>query len=142
MYNLQRGTISAALNAHIPFCKFYVIISTLNHAKYFQGFYCGTETDFDDLCSSFSQFITNRRSSAMFELHKERPEHWPPYEPYIGSVNVRTSGTVSFDSISFANYLSFCSLNYDILYARVLDSNSIPSEKCSIYSNLALSSVY
>lgn len=55
------------------------------------GFYCGTEKEFDDLCSSMSKFITNRRSSAMFELHKERPEHWPPYEPYIGTASVRTS---------------------------------------------------
>ena len=59
---------------------------------YFQGFYCATESEFDDLCSSFSKFITNRRSSAMFELHKERPEHWPPYEPYIGTASVKTSG--------------------------------------------------
>ncbi|XP_052784203.1 cysteine protease ATG4B-like isoform X2 [Mya arenaria] len=46
------------------------------------GFYCGTEADFDDLCSSLQKFVTCRRTSAMFELHKERPLHWPPYEPY------------------------------------------------------------
>ena len=28
----------------------------------------------------------------MFELHKERPEHWPPYEPYIGTASIKTSG--------------------------------------------------
>ena len=70
------------------------LISSSDQFQIFQGFYCGTEAEFDELCSSMSQFITSRRSSAMFELHKERPEHWPPYEPYIGSVNVRTSGKV------------------------------------------------
>ena len=70
----------------------------------FQGFYCGTEKEFDDLCSSFSKFITSRRSSAMFELHKERPEHWPPYEPYLGgTASVRTSGTlfIGYDNFNY-----------------------------------------
>ncbi|XP_052214699.1 cysteine protease ATG4B-like isoform X1 [Dreissena polymorpha] len=46
------------------------------------GFYCSTEADFEDLCGDLRQFVTNRQTSAMFELHKERPLHWPPYEPY------------------------------------------------------------
>ncbi|XP_045200560.2 cysteine protease ATG4B-like [Mercenaria mercenaria] len=54
------------------------------------GFYCGTEAEFDDLCSSLQKFITCRKTSAMFELHKERPLHWPPYEPYTARVSPNT----------------------------------------------------
>ena len=57
-----------------------------------QGFYCGTEADFEDLCSSIEIFVTCRRTTAMFELHKERPLHWPPYEPYSAKASVNTKG--------------------------------------------------
>ncbi|XP_060553657.1 cysteine protease ATG4B-like [Ruditapes philippinarum] len=54
------------------------------------GFYCGTEAEFDDLCSSLQKYVTSRKTSAMFELHKERPLHWPPYEPYTARVSLNT----------------------------------------------------
>ncbi|VDI66024.1 cysteine protease ATG4 [Mytilus galloprovincialis] len=48
------------------------------------GFYCGTESEFDDLCTTIRKFITCESRTPMFELYQDRPPHWPPYEPYSG----------------------------------------------------------
>ncbi|KAL5004676.1 hypothetical protein ScPMuIL_018132 [Solemya velum] len=46
------------------------------------GFYCGTEEEFDDLCVTIQKFIIKSSRTPMFELYKERPPHWPPFEAY------------------------------------------------------------
>jgi hypothetical protein len=51
---------------------------------FFQGFYCGTEAEFDDLSLTIRKFITCESRTPMFELYEFRPPHWPPYEPYSG----------------------------------------------------------
>ncbi|KAL4219919.1 Cysteine protease atg4b [Mactra antiquata] len=61
------------------------------------GFYCGTEAEFDDLCSNLQINVTRRRTSPMFELHKERPIHWPPYEPYSANVAINHREMVVVD---------------------------------------------
>lgn len=48
------------------------------------GFYCGTEAEFDDLCTMIRKYITSDSRTPMFELYESRPKHWPPYEPYSG----------------------------------------------------------
>ncbi|KAK3093883.1 hypothetical protein FSP39_021420 [Pinctada imbricata] len=46
------------------------------------GFYCSTEEEFNDLCLTIQKFIILSSRTPMFELHKERPSHWPKYESY------------------------------------------------------------
>ena len=47
----------------------------------FQGFYCHSEAEFEDLCLSIQKFILSERTP-LFELQHHRPPHWPPFEPY------------------------------------------------------------
>lgn len=43
------------------------------------GFYCDTEIEFDELCTSLRE-INKSSSRPIFEILDERPPHWPPYE--------------------------------------------------------------
>lgn len=47
-----------------------------------QGFFCKTEADFEDLCQCIRKYILHGEKTPMFELHQQRPLHWPPFEPY------------------------------------------------------------
>ena len=38
----------------------------------FQGFFCGTEADFDDLCHSIQKQLIAKQHTPMFELLRER----------------------------------------------------------------------
>ncbi|XP_056005246.1 cysteine protease ATG4B-like [Ostrea edulis] len=58
------------------------------------GFYCGTEKEFDDLTQSVQKFIVSCTKNPMFELYKDRPHHWPPYEPYTGQTASATGFTM------------------------------------------------
>ncbi|CAG2232344.1 ATG4 [Mytilus edulis] len=61
------------------------------------GFYCGTESEFDDLCTTIRKFITCESRTPMFELYQDRPPHWPPYEPYSGKFFLLwSSATIEF----------------------------------------------
>ncbi|CAH1782093.1 unnamed protein product, partial [Owenia fusiformis] len=46
------------------------------------GFFCANEADFNDLCQTINKFILSGEKTPMFELHKKRPAHWPPFEPH------------------------------------------------------------
>ena len=68
------------------FCDYKLLTFILYQTKpcfVFQGFYCETEHDFDNLCGTIRREITESRKTPMFELYRERPSHWPPYEPNV-----------------------------------------------------------
>lgn len=78
------------------------------------GFYCGTEAEFDTLCSNLHKLLNHRRTSAMFELHKERPHHWPPYEPYGGNdVKVNTK---EFDVVESQSKADNSDDDFELVY--------------------------
>ncbi|XP_061171538.1 cysteine protease ATG4B-like [Saccostrea echinata] len=58
------------------------------------GFYCGTEKEFDDLTQSVQKFVVSSSKNPMFELYKDRPHHWPPYEPYTAQSASATGFTM------------------------------------------------
>ncbi|EDO45217.1 predicted protein [Nematostella vectensis] len=44
------------------------------------GFFCKSEEDFDDLCQQIQKKIIDGKSRPMFEIAKDRPQHWPVLE--------------------------------------------------------------
>lgn len=59
------------------------------------GFYCGTEKEFDDLTQSVQKFVVGSSKTPMFELYKDRPPHWPPYESYTGQTTSASGVTMT-----------------------------------------------
>jgi len=49
-----------------------------------QGFYCGSQKEFDDLCQRLSRItVGDSRSLPLIEVHSRRPAHFPPAQPYM-----------------------------------------------------------
>ncbi|XP_064615876.1 cysteine protease ATG4B-like isoform X2 [Liolophura sinensis] len=55
------------------------------------GFYCGTEAEFNDLCVGINRLLIQPIKMPMFELHKERPAHWPPFHMNAEATAVNTA---------------------------------------------------
>ena len=49
-----------------------------------QGFYCGSREEFDDLCQRLNRItVGDSRSLPLIEVHRHRPAHFPPVQPYV-----------------------------------------------------------
>ncbi|KAK2174130.1 hypothetical protein NP493_826g00032 [Ridgeia piscesae] len=46
------------------------------------GFYCGTEAEFDDWTHSVYKPVAHGQHTPIFEVVRDRPAHFPPFEPY------------------------------------------------------------
>ncbi|KAI0227946.1 Cysteine protease ATG4B [Lamellibrachia satsuma] len=46
------------------------------------GFYCSTEAEFDDWTRSVYKPVAHGQHTPIFEVVRERPTHFPPFEPY------------------------------------------------------------
>ena len=47
-----------------------------------QGFYFGSEAEFDSWCQLINKEVIQSQKTPMFEVNQFRPAHWPPFEPY------------------------------------------------------------
>lgn len=58
------------------------VASDLKRWLFLQGFYCGTEAAFDDWTHAIYKPVAHGQHTPIFEVVRERPAHFPPFEPY------------------------------------------------------------